>query len=113
MPAQLAGKVALVTGASRGLGRAVALERAGAGAHVVLTARSTRGHSRPRPVIHRPRSAGGQALCSSWSGSIRCRRCGEAIEQSSLGGRFASGDPDLDAGELERIIWWCPNCQGM
>lgn len=40
-----------------------------------------------------------------------CRRCGEAIEKSSLGGRFAGGDPDLDAGELERIIWWCPNCQ--
>lgn len=42
-----------------------------------------------------------------------CRRCGEAIEQSSLGGRFAGGDPDLDAGELERVIWWCPNCQEM
>lgn len=40
-----------------------------------------------------------------------CRRCGEAIEKSSLGGRFAGGDPDVDAAELERIIWWCPNCQ--
>lgn len=40
-----------------------------------------------------------------------CRRCGEAIEQATLGGRFAGADPDLDAGELERIIWWCPHCQ--
>ncbi|MDN8787964.1 SDR family NAD(P)-dependent oxidoreductase, partial [Staphylococcus aureus] len=32
----LAGKVALVTGASRGLGRATALELAVAGAHVIV-----------------------------------------------------------------------------
>jgi NAD(P)-dependent dehydrogenase (short-subunit alcohol dehydrogenase family) len=37
---RLDGKVALVTGASRGLGRAVALELAGLGADMVLTARS-------------------------------------------------------------------------
>lgn len=41
----LNGKIALVTGASRGLGRATALELAAAGAHVICTARSTRGHS--------------------------------------------------------------------
>ncbi len=41
----LAGKIALVTGASRGLGKAVALELAQAGAQVICTARSTRGHS--------------------------------------------------------------------
>lgn len=41
----LNGKMALVTGASRGLGRATALELAQAGAFVICTARSTRGHS--------------------------------------------------------------------
>lgn len=41
-----------------------------------------------------------------------CRRCGTAIEKSSLGGRWAGGDPELDSAELERIIWWCPQCQG-
>ncbi|MGA9533061.1 MAG: SDR family NAD(P)-dependent oxidoreductase [Anaerolineales bacterium] len=42
---KLAGRIALVTGASRGLGKAVALEIADAGAHVIVTGRSTRGHS--------------------------------------------------------------------
>ena len=42
---KLTGKIALVTGASRGLGKAVALELAQAGAQVIVTGRSTRGHS--------------------------------------------------------------------
>jgi NAD(P)-dependent dehydrogenase (short-subunit alcohol dehydrogenase family) len=42
---KLTGKIALVTGASRGLGKAVALELAQAGAYVIVTGRSTKGHS--------------------------------------------------------------------
>ncbi|MFC4426263.1 SDR family NAD(P)-dependent oxidoreductase [Deinococcus navajonensis] len=45
MRSPVTGKVVLVTGASRGLGRATALEFAAAGAHVIVTARSTRGRS--------------------------------------------------------------------
>lgn len=42
---KLTEKIALVTGGSRGLGKAVALELAQAGAYVIVTGRSTRGHS--------------------------------------------------------------------
>jgi NAD(P)-dependent dehydrogenase (short-subunit alcohol dehydrogenase family) len=56
--ASLQGKVALVTGASRGIGRAIALELAGAGAHVVATARTVGGLEELDDEI---RALGGQA----------------------------------------------------
>ncbi len=57
-PAPLAGRIALVTGASRGLGRAVAVELARHGAHPVITARSQGGLEETDDLI---RAAGGQA----------------------------------------------------
>ena len=39
----LEGKIALVTGASRGIGAAISLELAKLGAHVILTSRSVGG----------------------------------------------------------------------
>lgn len=43
MAGPLDGKLALVTGASRGIGAATAIALGAAGAHVVLTARSPKG----------------------------------------------------------------------
>ncbi|WP_424810816.1 SDR family NAD(P)-dependent oxidoreductase [Roseococcus sp. YIM B11640] len=54
----LKGKVALVTGASRGIGRATAVALAGLGAHLVITARSQGGLEETDDMI---RAAGGSA----------------------------------------------------
>jgi NAD(P)-dependent dehydrogenase (short-subunit alcohol dehydrogenase family) len=54
----LSGKIALVTGASRGIGAATALALGKAGAHVVLVARTTGGLEEVEEAIH---AAGGSA----------------------------------------------------
>ena len=54
----LSGKLALVTGASRGIGAATAQALAGAGAHVILTARNSAGLEEVEEAIH---AAGGSA----------------------------------------------------
>lgn len=54
----LEGKLALVTGASRGIGAATALALAKDGAHVVLTARTVKGLESVEDAIH---AAGGSA----------------------------------------------------
>ncbi|MBN9506426.1 MAG: SDR family NAD(P)-dependent oxidoreductase [Altererythrobacter sp.] len=56
--APLAGRIALVTGASRGIGAATAQALAAAGAHVVLTARTVRDLEAVEDAIH---EAGGTA----------------------------------------------------
>lgn len=76
----LEGQIALVTGASRGLGKATALELGMAGAQVIVTARSTRGHSTQpgladstiEATAEAITAAGGQAV------AIRCDHTDEA-----------------------------------
>lgn len=58
MSEQLAGQLALVTGASRGIGAATALALAAEGAHVILTARTVAGLEQIEERIH---DAGGNA----------------------------------------------------
>ena len=58
-PGDLAGRVAVVTGSSRNIGRAIALELAGAGAAVVVNARTSAGEA--EAVADEIRKAGGHA----------------------------------------------------
>ena len=63
----LAGKVALVTGASRGIGEAIALRYAQEGARVVVSARTVEEGDHPLPgsingVVKRINDAGGEAI---------------------------------------------------
>ena len=58
MPKSLEGQLALVTGASRGIGAAIAEALAREGAHVVLTARTAAGLEEVEDRIH---GAGGSA----------------------------------------------------
>ncbi len=85
----LAGRVALVAGATRGAGRAIAVELARAGAHVYATGRSSR--SSGRSEIDRPETI---------------EETGEAIEVA--GGTVSAmvvdhEDPDAVAALAERI----------
>jgi NAD(P)-dependent dehydrogenase (short-subunit alcohol dehydrogenase family) len=58
LPKPLTGKIAIVTGASRGIGQATAIELARRGAHVVITARTEGGLEETDDAI---RDAGGTA----------------------------------------------------
>jgi NAD(P)-dependent dehydrogenase (short-subunit alcohol dehydrogenase family) len=77
---RLEGEVAIVTGASRGIGRACALELAAAGARVCLVARSAEGLEQTAAAV---RGAGGTALAlpgdvSDEGFAVRCFEAAEA-----------------------------------
>jgi len=57
---KLSGKIAVVTGASRGIGRAIAIRLAMEGAHIVLSARDQRALEQ---AVRQITEAGGQAAC--------------------------------------------------
>ena len=78
----LAGKVAVVTGASRGIGEAIALRYAQEGAKVVVSARTVEEGDHILPgsingVVKRIKDAGGEAL------AVRCD-LSEAADREAL-----------------------------
>ena len=108
-----AGKLALVTGASRGIGAATAEALAAAGAHVVLVARTAQALEQVEEKIHQ---AGGTATIAPMDLADR-DNIGKLAE--AIGGRWGSLDilvlnaalivslsPDehLDPRELERVF---------
>jgi short-subunit dehydrogenase len=109
----LAGKLALVTGASRGIGAATAEALASAGAHVVLTARTVAGLEAVEERIH---DAGGSATIAplDLADGDSINRLAEAIS-----GRWKALDvlvlnaamlgtlspvPHIDAKEFAKVV---------
>ena len=109
----LSGKLALVTGASRGIGAATAEVLAAAGAHVVLTARTSGGLEEVEDRIHQ---AGGSATIAPLDLAD-----GESIGRlaQAIGGRWRALDilvlnaatlgslaavPAIDAKEFARLL---------
>jgi 3-oxoacyl-[acyl-carrier protein] reductase len=108
----LGGQVALVTGASRGIGRGIALALAGAGAQVVLTARS---ESRLRSVEREIRERGGKAsslpadLCQESQVQALFARLAEdygrldiLVNNAGLG--LFGPLSDFTAGDFDRLV---------
>jgi 3-oxoacyl-[acyl-carrier protein] reductase len=78
--AELTGRVALVTGAGRNIGRAIALELAAAGAGVAVCARSNRAEA--EAVAGEIRAAGGDAIAVL--ADVTDPAAGEAMVQQAL-----------------------------
>lgn len=113
MSGRLAGQLALVTGASRGIGAATAEALAAEGAHVILTARTASGLEEVEDRIH---AAGGSATIAplDLTDSEAITRLGDAIS-----GRWQALDilvlnaatlgtltpvPHIDAKEFARVV---------
>jgi NAD(P)-dependent dehydrogenase (short-subunit alcohol dehydrogenase family) len=87
MSSDLSGSLAVVTGASQGLGRAIAVALAGAGARVALVSRST---ARLEELVAAIRGAGGDARAFAADVAVEADVVRLADEV-----RAAMGDPDV------------------
>jgi 3-oxoacyl-[acyl-carrier protein] reductase len=87
MECNLRGKVALITGASRGIGRGIALELAAAGCHVILTARNLAALER---VASEVRDRGGRAtvyatdLCPQAAADVLAEKVKQDVGQLDI-----------------------------
>jgi 3-oxoacyl-[acyl-carrier protein] reductase len=107
----LAGKVALVTGSSRGIGRAIATRLVEEGADVVLCARGAEALAEAVAAAPGPgRSHGVVADVSTEAGAASVVDAADAvfggvdIVVNNVGGSGASTFDELDAGDLEAVI---------
>lgn len=98
----LSGKVALVTGGSRGIGRSIALGLASAGASVAIAARD---QAKAKAVVHEVEGLGGQAIALALDVTVR-EQLPRAVEEvtSQFGGLDIlvnnAGNADLSGGIL-------------
>jgi NADP-dependent 3-hydroxy acid dehydrogenase YdfG len=112
MTAELSGRVALVTGASSGIGEATALVLAGAGASVAVVARRV---ERLEQLVRRIESAGGTAL--ALPGDVTDEAVAKALVEkaitrygkldilvNSAGIVQSGGIADADTGDYRRVI---------
>ncbi|MGK8522977.1 SDR family NAD(P)-dependent oxidoreductase [Nocardia asteroides] len=80
IPERLEGKVAVVTGASRGIGKGIALELGAAGATVFVTGRSA-AQGRLPGTVHAtaseimPRAESASRSCATIATTTRCSGC--------------------------------------
>jgi NAD(P)-dependent dehydrogenase (short-subunit alcohol dehydrogenase family) len=95
----LAGKVALVAGASRGAGRGIAVELGAAGAHVYVTGRSTRAQ---RSEYDRPETIEETAELVEEAGGTATAVAADHLEPDQV--RDLVGRIDRESGRLDVLV---------